>query len=160
MKGAMAGTKVRACGSCGTGTMWLTNVRGMVMGHRDDPHVKVRSDVLLPVCDTCGDMALDLPQTEALDAALAASYAAKRRRLQCAMINDLRRRGFTQQQIERFASVSPGYLSKLRKGKIASGSTFRLLYLLHELPEQAMAIVGRLDPELATVPAGIAKRRR
>lgn len=160
MKNAVAGMKVRACGSCGMGTMWLTNVRGMVMGHRDDPRVQVRTDVLLPVCDTCGDMALDLPQTEALDAALAASYAARRRKLQCALINDLRRRGFTQQQIERFASVSPGYLSKLRKGKIASGSTFRLLYLLHEFPDQAMAAVAKLDPELDTAPASTARRRR
>lgn len=154
------GKKVRSCGSCGMGTMWLTNVRGMVMGHRDDPRVQVRTDLLLPVCDACGDMAVDQTQARALDAVLDEVYIAKRRRLQRAVINDLRRRGFTERQIEQFASVRPGYLSRLHEGKIASSSTFRLLYLLHEFPEQAMAAVGRLDRELETAPASTARRPR
>ena len=160
MTGGELGKKVRSCGSCGMGTMWLTNVRGTTMDHRDDPSVRIRTDLLLPVCDTCGDMAIDGSQSQALDAALEEAYAAKRRKLQRALLNDLRRRGFTQRQIERFATVRPGYLSKLQEGEIASGSTFRLLYLLHEFPEQAMAAVGRLDPGLETAPAGTAKRRR
>ena len=118
------------------------------MRYRDDGAVRIRSDLILPVCDNCGDMALDGPMTDALDEALEASYTAKRRKMQCALINDLRKRGFTQRQIESFASVSPGYLSKLRTGKIASGSTFRLLYLLHEMPDEAMEVVARLDPQL------------
>lgn len=124
------------------------NVRGMTMGHRDDSAVRIRSDVILPVCDVCGDMALDEEMTNALDDALEASYLRKRRKVQCALLNDLRKHGFTQRQIEQFASVSPGYLSKLRQGKVASGSTFRLLYLLHEMPDEAMAIVSKLDPRI------------
>lgn len=139
----------RSCGSCGEGTLRPRNVRGMTMGHRDDPAVRVRSDVILLVCDTCDDMALDEAMTDALDDALEASYVAKRRKVQCALINDLRKRGFTQREIEAFASLSPGYLSKLRSGKITSGSTFRLLYLLHEMPDEAMAVVSRLDRRLA-----------
>lgn len=138
----------------------VTNVRGMVMHHRDELRVQIREDVLLPVCDVCGDMALDLEQTVALEAALERSYRRKRLRQQCALINDLRRYGFTQGQIERFAYLSPGYISKLRKGKLASGATFRLLYLLHEFPDAAMEAIGRLDPRLkdareaqATAPA-------
>lgn len=156
------GRKVRACGSCGMGTMWLTNVRGMVMGQRDDPRVRIRTDlllpVLLPVCDACGDMAIDPVQARALDAALDEAYAAKRRKLQRALLNDLRRRGFTQGQIERFACVRPGYLSELRKGKIASASTFRLLYVLHELPDAAWAVLRRLDPSLPSLDSGTSRR--
>jgi hypothetical protein len=120
------------------------------MRYRDDPAVRVRSDLILPVCDVCGDSALDEPMTDALDAALEAAYVRKRRKVQCALINDLRRRGFTQRQIERFASVSPGYLSKLKQGKVASGGTFRLLYLLHEMPDEVMAVVSRLDPGIGS----------
>jgi predicted XRE-type DNA-binding protein len=120
------------------------------MDHRDDPAVRIRSDMVLPVCDNCGDMTLTLDQGRGLDDALEESYLRKRRKLQCALINDLRRRGFTQRQIERFASVSPGYLSKLKQGKIASGGTFRLLYLLHEMPDEVMAVVSRLDPGIGS----------
>ena len=139
----------RPCGSCGEGMLRLTNLRGMVMDHKDDPAVRIRSDVSLPVCDICGDMTMRPEQAVALDNALEEAYVAKRRRLQRALINDLRRRGFTQGQIEEFASVSPGYLSKLRNGKVASGSTLRLLYVLHDFPEQALAAVRRFDPRVA-----------
>ena len=138
----------RACGGCGEGMLRPANVVGMVMGYRDDPHVRIRDDLVLPVCDACGDMALDEAQTISLDDALERSYRRKRLRQQCALINDLRRMGLSQVQIERFAFLSPGYISKLRKGKLASGATFRLLYLLHEFPQEALRAVSRLDPHL------------
>jgi hypothetical protein len=146
----------RACGGCGMGMLRPTNVAGMVMDHRDDPHVRIRDDLILQVCDVCGDMALDLADTEALDAALERAYRRKRLRQQRALINDLRRVGLTQVQIERFANLSPGYVSKLRKGKLASGATFRLLYLLHAFPGEALRAVSRLDPRLKDVPSGLA----
>jgi hypothetical protein len=130
------------------GMLRPTNVAGMVLGHRDDPRVRIREDLTLPVCDVCGDMALNAEDTDALDAALERSYRRKRLRQQRALINDLRRAGLTQVQIERFANLSPGYVSKLRKGKLASGATFRLLYLLHAFPEEAVRVVSRLDPRL------------
>lgn len=139
---------VRSCGGCGMGMLRPTNVAGMVMGHRDDPRVRIREELALPVCDVCGDMALNAEHTDALDAALERSYRRKRLRQQRALINDLRRAGLTQVQIERFANLSPGYVSKLRQGKLASGATFRLLYLLHALPSEALRVVGRLDPLL------------
>lgn len=145
----------RACGSCGEGMLRPTRVAGMAMEHRDDPAVRIRRDLVLPVCDVCGDMALDAAQTDALDEALEEAYRRKRLRQQRALINDLRRRGVTQQQIERFANLSPGYVSKLRKDKLASGGTFRLLYLLHEYPREAMEAVSRLDPRLGEMRARI-----
>jgi hypothetical protein len=138
----------RSCGGCGMGMLRPTNVAGMVMGHRDDPRVRIREELTLPVCDVCGDMALNAEHTDALDDALECSYRRKRLRQQRALINDLRRAGLTQVQIERFANLSPGYVSKLRKGKLASGATFRLLYLLHAFPREALRVVSRLDPEL------------
>ena len=139
----------RPCSGCGQGMLRPASVRGTAMHYRDDPAVRIRSDLVLPTCDVCGDMVLDEPQTLALDEALESAYVAKRLKLQCALIGDLRKRGFTQRQIEQFASLSPGYLSKLRNGKVASGSTLRLLYVLHEFPEQALAAVSRLDPRVA-----------
>lgn len=145
----------RACGSCGEGMLRPTSVVGMVMEYRDDPAVRIRRALALPVCDACGDMALDAAQTGALDEALEEAYRRKRLRQQRALINDLRRRGITQQQIERFADLSPGYVSKLRKDKLASGGTFRLLYLLHEFPREAVDAVSRLDPRLGDMRARI-----
>lgn len=155
----MTTDKARACGNCGEGMLRPTNVAGMAMEYRDDPAVRVRTQVVLPVCDVCGDMALNAEQTEALDAALEESYRRKRLRQQRALINDLRRAGLTQTHIERFANLSPGYVSKLRKGKLASGGTFRLLYLLHEIPRQAVEIVSRLDPRLNEAGARLEARR-
>lgn len=140
-----SGRIVRSCSGCGEGMQRETNVVGMVMGHRDDPRVRILDDLILPVCDACGDMALTFEQVAALDAVLERSYRRRRLRQQCALINDLRRMGLTQVQIERFAFLSPGYISKLRRGKLASGATFRLLYLLHEFPQEALRAVGRLD---------------
>jgi hypothetical protein len=145
----------RACGSCGEGMLRPTRVAGTAMEHRDDPAVRIRSELVLPVCDACGDMALDAIQAAALDEALEEAYRRKRLRQQRALINDLRRRGISQQQIERFADLSPGYVSKLRKDKLASGSTFRLLYLLHEFPREAVEAVSRLDPRLGEMRARI-----
>lgn len=150
--------KARACGSCGEGMLRPTSVAGTAMEHRDDPRVRILRHLVLPVCDVCGDMALDAAQTAALDDALEEAYRRKRMRQQRALINDLRRRGMTQQQIERFADLSPGYVSKLRKGKLASGGTFRLLYLLHEFPHEAVRAVSRLDPRLGEMQARIEAR--
>ncbi|HLM65993.1 MAG TPA: hypothetical protein VK358_00630 [Longimicrobium sp.] len=150
--------KARACGSCGEGMLRPASVAGMTMEHRDDPRVRIRRELVLPVCDVCGDMALDAAQTAALDEALDEAYRRKRLRQQRALINDLRRRGITQQQIERFADLSPGYVSKLRKGKLASGGTFRLLFLLHQFPREAVRAVSRLDPRLGEMRARIEAR--
>ena len=62
-----APVKARACGSCGEGMLRPASVAGMVMEHRDDPRVRIRRNLVLPVCDVCGDMALDAVQTDALD---------------------------------------------------------------------------------------------
>lgn len=151
----LAVIKPRACGSCGNGMLRPTNVAGMAMEHRDDPRVRIRRELVLPVCDVCGDMALTGAQTGALDEALEEAYRRKRLRQQRALINDLRRQGITQQQIERFADLSPGYVSKLRKDKLASGGTFRLLYLLHEFPREAVRAVSRLDPRVGEIQSRI-----
>lgn len=148
----------RACGGCGEGHLRPMSIRGTTMPHRDEPRVRILRDLVVPVCDACGDMALNEAQTAALDAALEDAYRRKRLRQQRALINDLRRRGITQTQIERFANLSPGYVSKLRKDKLASGGTFRLLYLLHAFPEQALRVVSRIDPGLRDVQARIASR--
>jgi hypothetical protein len=148
----------RPCGACGEGTLRPTNIMGMVMDYRDDPRVRIHQDLVVPVCDACEDMTFTPQQAEALDAVLELSYRRKRLRQQRALINDLRRMGLSQVQIERFAYLSPGYVSKLRKGKLASGATFRLLYLLHAFPEEALRAVSRLDPRLQEAQGGLKPR--
>ncbi len=138
----------RSCSGCGLGMLRPTNVKGTVERHPDDPRVRIVDDLILPVCDACGDMTFTEEQAAALDDGVERSYRRKRFRQQRALINDLRRAGLTQVQIERFANLSPGYVSKLRKGKLASGATFRLLYLLHAFPREAMRVVSRLDRTL------------
>lgn len=138
----------RACGSCGEGYLRPTSIRGMVMEHRDDRALRVPEDLVLPVCDVCADMALDREQTVALEYLLDKAYRRKRLRQQRAIINDLRRRGLTQGQIEQFADLSQGYVSKMRKGKLVAGRTFKMLYLLHEMPEEAVRVISEVDPRL------------
>lgn len=152
--------KSRPCGGCGEGMLRPTDLSGTRMEHRDDPRVRIRQRLVLPVCDVCGDMALDEEQTAALENALDQAYRRKRLRLQRALINDLKRQGLTQMQIERFANLSPGYVSKLRNGKLASGGTFRLLYLLHQLPREAVQAVSRIDPRLQEAQGMIRPRPR
>lgn len=148
----------RPCGGCGEGVLRPRDIAGTVMQHRDDPRVRIRRGLVVPVCDVCGDMTLDESHTIALDDALEDAYRRKRLRQQRALINDLRRQGVTQTQIERFANLSPGYVSKLRKSKLASGGTFRLLYLLHAFPEQALRVISRIDPGLRDVQARVHAR--
>lgn len=57
-----------------------TNLSGMVMKHRDDPNVRIGEDLVLPVCDVCGDMTFTAEQAEALDHALERSCRRKRLR--------------------------------------------------------------------------------
>jgi hypothetical protein len=142
--------KGRPCGGCGEGYLQPTNIRGRKLDHRDDPAVLVLEDLVVPVCDTCGDMPLTLAQATELDAVLERAYRRKRLRQQRALLHDLRDRGLTQGQIEQFAGLSQGYVSKLAAGKkLAGGKTFKLLYLLHRNPEAALSAIGRIDPRMA-----------
>jgi hypothetical protein len=59
-----------ACGGCGEGVLRPRDIAGTVMYHRDDLKVRIRQELVIPVCDVCGDMTLDDAQTSALDQAL------------------------------------------------------------------------------------------
>lgn len=149
--GTDAGEAIHACGCCGRGVLRATDAYGMMMEHRDDPCVRIRRHVMLPVCDACGDMRLDEAQTIALDEVLEHAYRHRRLRRQSALINDLCRAGLTHEQIERFAHLPPGCVTRLRRGKLASGTAFRLLYLLHAFRIDALQVLSRIDPVLGAV---------
>ena len=139
------------CGTCGEGNFRETNVRGKSFPFKDEPAVSVGEDVILPVCDACGEMRLDAHQTEAFSSALGRSYKRGLIRKQRALINDLCEMGITQQQLERALALSPGYASKLRTGKVASVTTYRFLYLLHARPSETLQVLARMDPSFVRV---------
>lgn len=136
------------------------SVKGRAFAYKDDPAVLVRDEVVVPVCDLCGDIWMDEAQTKALDKALSKSYKRARLRRQRALIKDLCKRGLTQQQIERVADLSPGYVSKLRTNKVASGTTYRLLYVLHERPEETLRLIGHLDARFSDLAAQLKGSKR
>lgn len=135
----------RPCANCGKGVVRLESIEGRTFPYKDDPDVVVDADLKVLVCDTCGDMVLSPAMSVALDEVLESTYREKRIAQQRKWIDELCAQGLTQQEIERIGSFSPGYASKLRTSKVASPQTYRLLYVLHELPEETLRAVGKLD---------------
>lgn len=146
----------RPCGACGRGTLRPKDMAWVRTGYRDDPRLCFRRRIVLPVCDRCGDMALDNVMAAALDEALEDAYRQKRLRQQRAMISDLHKLGLTSVEIESAMCLPPGQLARLRRGMVASPRTFRLLHLLHAFRPGAVWVLSRLDPALAEVYARVA----
>jgi hypothetical protein len=147
---------LQPCGACGRGTLRPKDMAWVRTGHRDDPRLCVRRRIVLPVCDACGDMALDHVLAAALDEALEDAYRQKRLRQQRAMISDLHKLGLTSTEIECAACLPPGHVTRLRRGMVASPRTFRLLHLLHAFSPGAVWALSRIDPALAEVYARVA----
>lgn len=148
-----ARTKPTPCGACGEGMLRPTDIQGRMLAHRDEPRVPVREAVVVPVCDHCGDIRLDDEQTAALEAALERSYDQTRIEQQVVLIEHLTNElNLSQTVLEHILGVSPGYVSKLRRGeKPASAPTYRLMYVLHAAPREALRALARVDPAIEQI---------
>ena len=143
------------CRNCEDGRMRPKDVSGLSFAYKDSPSVVMGASLEILTCDVCGDMRLDEETARALDIGLEESYKSDRLETQRAWIDAIGEHGLTQQELEQVLYVSPGYVSKLRTTKVASGATFRLLYLLWRNPEREVRLLGELDDRIK----GIADRR-
>jgi transcriptional regulator with XRE-family HTH domain len=146
------------CYFCGEGTIALRNLRGSVLQYRDEREIPVEGDVFVPTCDACGESLLDDDTSKALDAVLEPAY----RRLRADRVRDelaqvLSALEITQGDLERLLGLSPGYVSKLLKGKrVAETTLYRFVHLLNANPKfglRALADVAPIDDLLATTKA-------
>ena len=142
------------CYFCGEGTIAPRNLRGSALQYRDEREIPVEDDVFVPTCDACGESLLDEESSAALDAVLEPTY----RRLRAERVRDelssvLEALGITQGDLERLLGLSPGYVSKLLKGKrVAETPLYRFVHLLNANPKfglHALADVAPIDDLLA-----------
>lgn len=146
------------CYFCGEGTIEPRNLRGSALPYRDERAIPVEADVFVPTCDACGESLMDEETSAALDAALEPAYRRLRaERLRHELGRALSALRFTQGDLERLLGLSPGYVSKLIKGKrVAETPLYRFVHLLNANPQfglRALADVAPIDDLLAAAKA-------
>lgn len=147
--------------TCGQGTFQPRDVIGMSFVYKDETALRAQESLMLPVCTHCDDMRLNGAQTDALDAVLERAYVAKRHQDAKMYIDRLLNAGFTQTDIEQAIALSPGYVSKVRRGeKVIKGSTLRELVMLAAHPRENLQALTALYPELRALYEKLSAHRR
>jgi hypothetical protein len=136
------------CYFCGKGTIAPRNLRGSVLPYRDEREIPVEGDVFVPTCDACGESLLDEDTSKALDAVLEPAYRRLRaERVQNELSSALSALRITQGDLERLLGLSPGYVSKLLKGKrVAETSLYRFVHLLNANPKFGLRALAEIAP--------------
>lgn len=143
-----------ACYFCGEGTIAPRNLRGAMLQYRDEREIPVEGDVFVPTCDVCGESLMDDDIARELDAVLEPAYRRLRgERVREELSQVLEALEITQADLERLLGLSPGYVSKLLKGKrVAETPLYRFVHLLNANPRfglRALADVAPIDDLLA-----------
>lgn len=122
----------RRCVTCGKGTIAIRDAKGQTLPHRDAPAVTLARSCLVPMCDHCGEMLLDIAAVERLDDALETAYRAQRLGTLQGDLNEiLVTFRMQQQELEQLLGVSAGYVSKVIAGKKeASPLLVRLAHMI------------------------------
>lgn len=148
----------RRCLTCGEGTFQPKDIRGMAFAYRDEQALRAEDSLVLPVCTHCGETRLNGEETDALDTILEKAYQTKRHHDAVRYIERLLEAGFSQTDIEHAISLSPGYVSKVRRGeKRIKGSTLRELVMLASHPRENVHALAELYPELRGLESKIAR---
>ncbi len=136
----------RSCFSCDEGTIALGNARGLVARYRDEREVPIDVDLLVRLCDHCGEMLLDADAAARLDAVLEPSYRRLKVRRVMEEVEGIRAAlGISQRDLERLIGVSDGYISKLLHGRrVPKATTLRLLHLIRADPHAAVRRIAEI----------------
>ena len=136
------------CYFCGEGTIAPRNLRGSVLQYRDEREIPVEGDVFVPTCDACGESLLDDDTSRALDAVLEPAYRRLRgERLRHELGLALSALKITQGDLERLLGLSPGYVSKLLKGRrVAETTLYRFVHLLNANPQFGLRALAEVAP--------------
>jgi hypothetical protein len=149
----------RPCPTCGEGKIAIRSAKGQSMSFRDAAAVVIARDVMVPLCDRCGEMLLDSEHTAKLDQALEISYVTQRLCEQRLVFDTLVQAWHTtQKDLEKAFHLSPGYISKARKKKLLSPVLFRFFYACARRPEEMRSVIdepGRIGVEALGEPVSL-----
>lgn len=134
------------CFSCDEGTIARRNARGQIIGYRDEREVPIEADVIVHLCDHCGEMLLNADAAARLDAVLEPSYRRLKVRRVMEAVEGIRAAlDISQRDLERLIGVSDGYISKLLHGRrVPDATTLRLLHLIHADPHAAVRRISEI----------------
>ena len=141
-------SKARVCPVCDEGTVESRNLRGVSVPFRDEPAVLIDEDLLVPQCDTCGEMLLNDRVAAVYDHVLQRLYERQRINQQKREIERaLSALRVNQSELEALLGVSQGYVSKLLRGeKVTSATTVRFLHVLSSDPPMAVRSLAEIAP--------------
>ena len=147
------------CGVCGEGRFRQTDVKGRAFSYRDERALVLRSSLMVPVCEVCGELRESSAHADSLDLLLEAEYAAKRiattKELVARLIGD----GWRQVEIEQVMALSAGYLSKALRGeKTLATSTLRHLIHLALHPRQSLRDLAPFFPQVLDIERALEAR--
>jgi DNA-binding transcriptional regulator YiaG len=136
----------RSCFSCGEGTIARRNARGQIFGYRDERAIPIEADLIVHLCDHCGEMLLDADAAARLSAVLEPSYRRLKVRRVMEAVDGIRAAlDISQRDLERLIGVSDGYISKLRHGRrVPDATTLRLLHLINADPHAAVQRIAEI----------------
>ena len=124
----------RPCPAC-DGQIRASAIGGRRMPLHHIPDLEVPADLSIPTCDGCGEMFIDGPTAEALDAALGQAYEVALAAKADSAIRELAR-FIPQRDVEALLGLSGGYLSRVKAGaqKTPSAHLVAALMLMADDP--------------------------
>ena len=149
----------RPCGACGEGHFQQADVKGRAFAYRDERALVLRSSLVVPICDVCGELRESRAHADSLDMLLEAEYTAKRIAATKEMVATLISKGWRQAEIEQVMALSAGYLSKALRGeKTLATSTLRHLIHVALHPRQSLRDLAPFYPQVREIELALEAR--
>lgn len=143
------------CPECGTRTVEPRAQPGRTLPYRNFPALPIPAEVVLPTCSRCGDIRIGAKEAELLDTVLEAAAQETLASLGKQAIEAIQEFA-TQRDVEARLGLSPGYLSKVKRGReVPSAALVSALVLLAVRPNRLKELEGvwstrRLPPRLTS----------
>lgn len=143
------------CPECGTRTVAPHAGSGRTLPYRNFPALPLPADLVLPTCTRCGDIRIGAKEAALLDDVLEKAAQETLASLGRQAIEAIREVA-TQRDVEARLGLSPGYLSKVKRGReVPSAALVSALVLLAVRPSRVKELegvwtTGKLPPRLTT----------
>ena len=143
------------CGECGRREVEPRRARGRTSPYKNFPALLIPEDLAVPTCGNCGAEWIGARDAERIDAALASAAGDALSRLAREALGTIVD-GVTQRQLEERLGLSPGYLSKVKRGhEVPSPALVSALVLLAVRPARLRELENvwstlRMPPRLTT----------
>lgn len=142
------------CDACGETAVEMREAGGLPMRFGLIPDLPVPAGVMLPICESCGEIWLTPELDAELQKTLKQEYEAAMTEKVDACIRMFEEKGIRRRTVEALAGISPGYLSRLDRGKKTSTRLVSLLLALAHEPGLALRLsnLWRMTPESVVEP--------